>query len=68
MPSRGSDDPACPMRRVRGPGPQPNVAHHDLARRVSPRVPVHAPIRPDKEALSSLCKALRLPSLADRSN
>ena len=53
VPSRGDGDAACPVRRVRGPGPQPRRAHHDLTRRVSPWVPVHEPIRPDEKGVSS---------------
>ena len=29
VPSRGGTDATCPVRRVRGPGLQPDVAHHD---------------------------------------
>ncbi|MFM8419602.1 MAG: hypothetical protein ACKOEQ_05695 [Verrucomicrobiota bacterium] len=53
VPSRGDDDAACPVRRVRGPGLQPRRAHHDLTRRVSPWVPAREPILPDGRALSS---------------
>ena len=53
VPSRGGGDASCPVRRVRGPGLQPNRAYLDLTRRVSPWVPVHEPIRPDGKGVSS---------------
>ncbi|MEY3275733.1 MAG: hypothetical protein RL153_999 [Verrucomicrobiota bacterium] len=53
VPSRGGGDGSCPVRRVRGPGLQPNRAYLDLTRRVSPWVPVHEPILPDEKGVYS---------------
>lgn len=39
VPSRGGHDAAILVRREREPGLHPNLAHHDLTRRVNPRVP-----------------------------
>jgi hypothetical protein len=53
VPSRGDGDAACLVRRVRGPGLQPNRADLDLTRWVSLWVPVHEPIRPDAKGVYS---------------